>query len=115
MEITLLAAAGNAVVNSNILILPEGRKWKFLATMAELDELSNIVAVVWRAKRVVAETDEVVRADLRREEVGEVEVTGVDFLEELVRSNCMPWDLWNWMVRGLGGHGVREFRGVLLF
>lgn len=84
------------------------------STMAELDKLSNIVAVLWKVGRVVAETDEVVRANLRREEVGEVEVTGVDFLLERVRYNCMTWDLWNWMVQGLGDYGVREFRGCAL-
>lgn len=114
MELTLPTAGGNAVVHSNILFVAKGRKWKFPATMAALDELSNIVAVVWRAKRVVAETYGVVLADLSREEVGEVEVTGVDFLSERVRYNCMTWDLWNWMVRGLGGCGVREFSGCAL-
>ncbi|KAL0637993.1 hypothetical protein Q9L58_002928 [Maublancomyces gigas] len=50
------------------------------ATMARLPDLAKVVAIAWKAKRVVAETAEVVKSYLRREEVGEVEVTGEDFL-----------------------------------
>lgn len=67
-------------VNGNVLHVREGRKWKIPVKMAKLSQLVNVVAVAWKAKRVVAETEEVVKAYLRKEEAGEVEVTGVDFL-----------------------------------
>lgn len=67
-------------VNGNVMHVREGRTWMLPATMARLPDLMKVVTIAWKAKRVIAETAEVVKSYLRREEVDNVEVTEEDFL-----------------------------------
>lgn len=64
-------------INGNVMHVREGRRWELPTTMETLGQLVDVVAVAWKAKRVVVETEEVVRVYLRREEAGELKATGV--------------------------------------